>query len=241
MWKLALMGPRITLAGESYGKSVLYSFGYTFLGVDPCYPRMRTDLLQRDVRAALLARGGRPQQWPDENFLPKGDPAYSASLGCETPKIAVAHDYLGAESGAQALDLLKSATDPLKTPVLEAPSGAPERSAALPGGAVGARVTGFSANRVEVEVSNDTRGGWLYYADAFHPGWRARVGNTETPVVRANAGFKAVAVPPGNQVVVLTFGDGVRRCASWLTAAAGALACLAGILVLAVCALRRRV
>jgi hypothetical protein len=228
-WKKALSGPRGTLIGEDYDPSVLYSFSYTFLGVDPCYPRMRTDVLQRGVAAALVARGGRPRQSPGDDFLPPGDAAFRASLGCETSKIAVAQEVVGAGSAAHAGDLLRRVVDPYRTPIVESPV-ATGRTGPVPRDDGGVLVTAFTANRVELSVRNDRDAAWLYYADAFHPDWTARIGDRESRVVRANVGFKAVRIPSGSHEVVLTFGEGRRRYVSEWLALAGCLACLAGLI-----------
>jgi len=228
-WKKALSGPRGTLIGEEYDPSVLYSFSYTFLGVDPCYPRMRTDVLQYGVAAALVARGGRPRQSPGDDFLPQGDAAFRTSLGCETSKIVLAREVVGAGSAAHARDLLKRVADPYRTPIVESPvdTGRADRAARDESAFL---VKAFTANRVELSVRNDRDAAWLYYADAFHPDWAARIGDRETRVVRANVGFKAVRVPSGSHEVVLTFGEGRRRYASEWLALAGCLACLAGLI-----------
>ena len=239
-WKLALPKPRTTLIDAGYGNSALYSFTYTFLGVDPCYPRVRTDLLQRGVHAALVARGGQPRQRPGDDFLPEGDPGFRAALGCGRSKVTLISDIVGADSAEHARTLLKSSPDPRTRPVLEIGHSA-ERSGDAPAEVSSeARVTGFSANRITFEVSNPgARSVWLYYADAFHPHWQARVDGVGTQVVRANVGFKAVSIPPGSHTVLLTFGEGVRKILSWLLALTGGAVCLAGSIAAAVKATRR--
>ena len=228
-WKQALTQPRGTLIGERYGGSALYSLGYTFLGVDPCYPQMRTDVLPYGVTVALVARGGRPQQSPGDDFLPPGDAGFRASLGCGTSKIFLAQEVVGAGSIAHAQKLLKHVADPYRTPIVESPVGAGRANpAARDDSAV--LVTAFTANRMELNVRSESDAAWLYYADAFHPDWAARIGDRETRVIRANVGFKAVRIPSGNHEVVLTFGEGRRRYVSEGLALAGCLACLAGLI-----------
>ncbi|HEU0289536.1 MAG TPA: hypothetical protein VFR39_02115 [Burkholderiales bacterium] len=239
-WKFALLEGRTTYLGTYYANSAAYAFGYTFMGVDPCYPRVRSDIWQRGVYDALIARGARLPQKPPGDFLPVDDPRFKAALGCGAPKLGVVGEYLAAHSGDTARDLLKSALDPSGTPVMET-AAAGTRSSTRSSGAIGdARVTGFSANRVEIDVVNNREQPvWMYYADAFHSHWQARVDGVGTPVVRANAGFKAVSIPPGRHSVSLTFGEGVRQIVSWLLAAVGGAACLAGLIAAAVMATRR--
>ena len=49
------------------------------------------------------------------------------------------------------------------------------------------------------------RPGVFAVADAFFPGWTARAGGMEVPVLRANAAFKAVRVPRGEMELELRF------------------------------------
>lgn len=54
---------------------------------------------------------------------------------------------------------------------------------------------------------------WLYYSDAWHPGWKATVDGKPAPVVKTRDGFKAVAVPAGPSTVQWDFARGMRH---WL-------------------------
>jgi hypothetical protein len=56
--------------------------------------------------------------------------------------------------------------------------------------------------RIEVDLSHP---GWVVIVDAWSPGWRARVDGIDAPVLKANAAFRAVAVPAGFHVVTLTY------------------------------------
>jgi len=66
-------------------------------------------------------------------------------------------------------------------------------------------VQAFSANRLTVDVDAGGAGAALYYADAWHPAWRAFVDGREAAVRLSRGAFKAVAVPPGRHVVKLSF------------------------------------
>lgn len=69
-----------------------------------------------------------------------------------------------------------------------------------------AKVTYFSANRVEAEAYTDNpKGAWLYYADAWNPRWKATVNGGESEIFRANKAFKAVLLPHGKSRVVFEF------------------------------------
>jgi uncharacterized membrane protein YfhO len=47
--------------------------------------------------------------------------------------------------------------------------------------------------------------GYLLQREAWYPGWRARVDGVETPVLRADLLFRAVALGPGEHDVEIFF------------------------------------
>lgn len=60
--------------------------------------------------------------------------------------------------------------------------------------------------RAVVDVRADAPGGgFLVLSDPYYPGWRAFVNGVETPILRANYLFRAVALPPGSHEVRFTF------------------------------------
>lgn len=65
-------------------------------------------------------------------------------------------------------------------------------------------ITDYSATRVSVTVNSESET-YLYLADAYYPGWRATVNGEDSPVYRANAMFRAVAVPAGESHVIFEF------------------------------------
>lgn len=66
------------------------------------------------------------------------------------------------------------------------------------------RVVEQKSTYVMYEV-NAEREGWLVLADSWYPGWRAVVDGSQTPVLIANQTFRAVVVPAGQHVVVLSY------------------------------------
>jgi uncharacterized membrane protein YfhO len=74
----------------------------------------------------------------------------------------------------------------------------------------GVRVTGFSNNHISMQVAVDSPAAWLYYADAYHPDWRAYVDTVRVEIVEANYAFKALQLPKGDHVVELRFDGGLR-------------------------------
>jgi len=79
--------------------------------------------------------------------------------------------------------------------------------------------------RVEAECDAPT---FLVLAHACYPGWRARVNGTTTPLLRANAAFTAVELPPGLSVVELSYEPRSIEIGLWIAIASAlvGLACL---------------
>lgn len=64
----------------------------------------------------------------------------------------------------------------------------------------------FTGNTVAVTVRNPLPDPvWMFYSDTWHPGWQGRIDGQPVPVYRAQLGYKAVAVPPGEHRVALRF------------------------------------
>lgn len=66
----------------------------------------------------------------------------------------------------------------------------------------------YNGLHAQVNVESD-QGKWLYYADAYHPGWEAYVDDEPVPIYRANMGFKAIKVASGKHSVRFVFQDGI--------------------------------
>lgn len=47
--------------------------------------------------------------------------------------------------------------------------------------------------------------GWLVLADTYYAGWRALVNGAETPIIRANLAFRAIALPEGTHSVEFVY------------------------------------
>ena len=52
---------------------------------------------------------------------------------------------------------------------------------------------------------NNPTPGILLLGDTYDPGWRARVSGQSTPILRVNALFRGVALPPGDHVVTFDY------------------------------------
>jgi hypothetical protein len=79
-----------------------------------------------------------------------------------------------------------------------------------------ARVTinRWDGQTLDAEVDTPVPG-YLYMADGYDPHWRATVDGHPAIVLRANAGFKAVAVPAGRHRIGLAYRPTAIRLALW--------------------------
>jgi hypothetical protein len=105
---------------------------------------------------------------------------------------------------ADGVDALRALFDPSFDPHREIvlPSGrATAPDAAFKGEAV---ITRLGTDRMALDVTLDAPG-YVVIVDAYDPGWRARVDGRETDVLRANVGFRAVAVGPGRHSLELWY------------------------------------
>jgi hypothetical protein len=112
-----------------------------------------------------------------------------------------------AVSGARILDGLK-AYQTLVDPAFDArrevilPQGAP--SSPAPGFQASARFLERRADRVRVEADLSANG-YVVVLEGYERGWRAAVDGVPTPVLRANAVFRAVPVSAGRHDVLLLY------------------------------------
>jgi hypothetical protein len=99
--------------------------------------------------------------------------------------------------------LIDPSFDPAREVVLSGPGAT--AATAPPGPAAGrVRVVELFADRARFEVDLDGPG-FLVSVDAWAPGWRAVVDGRPAEVLRANAVFRAVAVPAGRHVVEMVY------------------------------------
>lgn len=65
----------------------------------------------------------------------------------------------------------------------------------------------FSFSSIDLSVRNPQGSPIaLYYADTYHPYWRALVDGRQTPIIQANHAFKAIIVPSGTSRVSFVYG-----------------------------------
>jgi uncharacterized membrane protein YfhO len=68
------------------------------------------------------------------------------------------------------------------------------------------KVIDFKANEIVLEADvQEGSGSWLFYADAWHPGWGAFVNGKPIPVAQANIAFKSIYLKKGANNVRFVF------------------------------------
>jgi len=70
---------------------------------------------------------------------------------------------------------------------------------------------------IELRVSAD-RSAWLVLADAWYPGWEARIDGREVPLLRANSLFRTVQIEAGESIVRFDFRPRSLRIGAALSA-----------------------
>lgn len=216
-------------------EGVYYDTVEPFAGLDPCRSIFRVDYWLPGVDTYYRAVTGLPLHdqatlprgyESGTLYFPLDDILVDKTIGCGFPKLQVfssvtvipTDDAMGRlmrNPGYQGDLLLTSARDyaaylrkqrmaARTVPGDPAPEVRPAASTRAP---AEVRVLNATANTVVVRTAPAGRRGpyWLYFADAWHPFWRAYVDGVETPVLEANFGFKAVRVPEGEATVTFAY------------------------------------
>ncbi len=79
--------------------------------------------------------------------------------------------------------------------------------------------------------TNAKQPGLLVLMDSYYPGWRAWVYEIETPIVRANYGFRGVEIPAGKQVVKMRYEPASYRVGLFISLLAIAILASASIAI----------
>lgn len=120
--------------------------------------------------------------------------------------------------------------DPAAEVLIETPVPAPVDPG--PDWQAHATLVSYADERVEVETDGD--GGFLVVAGAYHEGWHATIDGETALVLPANHVLRAVAVPPGDHRIVMTFQDAAFETARGLSLAGKTLCglcLLAGVVI----------
>ena len=204
--------PRLALVSNivSYGTcyDMLASFGDCTVVRSPFRVQFCEEPVYRFFQA--WCTNASPQSFFALLALPSS-PAFWKECGFLMPKLQMFSRARGVASDTEAAEVMRrddcSGDILLVADSAHAPRAAPPAAAfeRLTNAVVAVRE--FSYDRLALDVDNPAAAtSVLYYADAWHPFWRATVNGTGTPVMRANIAYKAVAVPPGRSHVEFVFG-----------------------------------
>ena len=163
-------------------------------------------------RSVMLSTEGEYQQ------VHSGDVKIYENLAV-LPRAYVVHQAQVVADEAVAIDLLKSGqVDPATRWLRLAQDNEPlgSISAGQPAPQDKTTITHYSGERVAVEVNLESPG-WLILTDTYYPGWQATVDGQPVEIFRANLNFRAVAVPPGEHVIVFEYRPRSFQVGAWIS------------------------
>ncbi|MGB9366855.1 MAG: hypothetical protein WCE79_12675 [Xanthobacteraceae bacterium] len=137
----------------------------------------------------------------DLNFIARTKDAYVYENPRALPRVMLVGDWKVANFDELTASGWPPDVDPQKTVLLEKPPTAMEPAVESPGAA---RLVRYGNAEIAVEVDAPS-GGILVLNDVWHPWWRATIDGAGAEIMRANAIFRAVQVPPGKHTVRFTF------------------------------------
>ncbi|MFA5088286.1 MAG: hypothetical protein WC552_04555 [Candidatus Omnitrophota bacterium] len=73
------------------------------------------------------------------------------------------------------------------------------------------QVVSFNSNMLKIKTNFSARK-FLVYNDTYHSKWRASINGRKADLYRANVAFKGLWLPPGENLVVLSFGTKGQYC-----------------------------
>jgi hypothetical protein len=172
----------------------------------PLYPSWRSTFA--DLFGVRLIATGVPVERIDTslkpgdlNFLARTSDAYVYENPRALPRAMMVGDWKVVDFQELTASGWPPDVDPQRTVLLEKPPSISSGRIANPGTA---RLVRYANTQIVVEVDS-AAGGILVLNDVWHPWWRATIDGADTEVMRANAIFRAVAVPPGKHTVRFMF------------------------------------
>lgn len=120
---------------------------------------------------------------------------------------------------------------PAAVAAMQSPAFSPRRQAVLvgapppgfpppapaSGAAIGAAtITAYEPERVVIQAATSAPA-LLILSDAAYPGWTAAIDGQETPILTANAMFRALLLPPGNHQITFHFRPATYLLGRWLS------------------------
>jgi hypothetical protein len=202
---LTLPRPAAPQAGPSGDFLAPPFFGYLVLPDRPA----RAAILDLFAITSVVAET--PPVWLDERFVRRSSPDASLSVFDNPHALPRAYRVSGAlpepadpKAGLAALTAPRF--DPRRRVWLDSPppSLLPRPGAAAPAPLREVEIVDYAPERVVLRSAGDSAG-VVVVADAHYPGWHAQVNGVDTPVLRANFGFRGVVVPAGPSEVVMRY------------------------------------
>jgi len=138
----------------------------------------------------------------DLKFIARTKDAYVYENPRALPRVMMVGDWKLANFDELAAAGWPPDVDPQKTVLLEKAPRASQLTMFESAGS--AHLVRYANTEVVVEVESPS-GGILVLNDVWHPWWRATIDGTEAGIMRANAIFRAVEIPPGKYTVRFTF------------------------------------
>ncbi|PZR76869.1 MAG: hypothetical protein DLM73_01555 [Chthoniobacterales bacterium] len=212
----------------AWPNSMIYALAFSFVDWDPCNFIYRWDMLNQLVAELLHMLNG------DNNLRQFDSPEFMELAGCGSDKLQILKKARIAHSYSEESYWIRAASrDPICTVLLDQIDPAvqlpPQTSAWTDQKII---VTKFTDNRLEAEVElSGEHPAWLYYADAWHPQWRATINGSPVHVYPANHAFKAVIVTPGRNHLVFQYDSPLVRVAMYTLISCSILWLLSGIAV----------
>jgi len=148
------------------------------------------------------------------------DEAIDPEFGTGVLKVTPAHDKVDFEVGQRHKLPIERLSDMLALGSSPVQFRAQLADPAARAGTISVKRYDYNSLRLTV---NAPTAGYVYVADGFARGWRARVDGRPSPVLRANMAFKAVGVGAGKHEIRLEYRPVAFQFALWAYAAAVAL------------------
>lgn len=181
----------------SHASTPRYAHYYNMLQWDPEAPYFRIDFINTHVLRLLEARGVDAYSFP---FILLPDPPLQRALGGETSsKLQLISNVFFVNDEKEAIEYVKTIDNIDEVIVLNnVPLGIRIPWVNYRAAEGNVFVTDFSSNSLSLIAALPVgTKAWLYYADGFHPSWKAFVNGQPTPIFQANVGFKAILLEGG--------------------------------------------
>jgi sorbitol-specific phosphotransferase system component IIC len=202
---------------------------------DPCIPVSQVDLISQGVHELLTSRGATPSQEVERDaFIPSNDPQSQIILGCNAPKVRFVTQAQYGNTDQEISNMISTSTTLDSTVILKGNAVKQIVGKPLVDSAAMLYQPGiFNANRLDLNVSiKPDYTGWLVYADAFNPYWKAYINDMETPVLEAYRAFKAIAISGGLSKVSFRYENAWQKRAMMLLVALGIIGSLGCLVAL---------